>query len=85
MIALGFDAFWDYKADEFMRSNGGTDDLLISPHEASRQFAARWTMIPITRAMDTIVIEIGNAESTIWRALRKVADKHPDIIEWYRN
>jgi hypothetical protein len=39
-------------------------------------------MIPCTRAIDTLVINVGREPSSLKTVLAKVRDQHPDIIEW---
>lgn len=42
----------------------------------------RWVMIPLTRAIDTLVISLGTAPSPLRSVLRRAADQHPDFVEW---
>jgi hypothetical protein len=53
--------------------------------EPGHLVAARWLMIAATRAMDTLVIEIGDESDELRRALRKIADDMPDSINWVRS
>jgi hypothetical protein len=48
------------------------------------QFIARWMMIPLTRALDTLVIEIRDPQSVIADVLRAAAGESEckDIVEW---
>ena len=39
-------------------------------------------MIPLTRAIDTLVIGLGTAPGPLRSVLRRVADRHPDFVEW---
>jgi hypothetical protein len=75
----GLDDFFDYKVGEWH-----ADTMSITPdadHQASL-FAARWLMIPLTRAIDTLVIQVGNRSSPLKTALREVADACQDFVEW---
>ena len=45
-------------------------------------FAAQWAMIPMTRAMDTLVINISNRSSSLKDVLKAVYEKRRDYIEW---
>src|SRR5262249_9328628 len=74
----GLDDFYDYKIGEWHASNSGASD-------ADRQaclFAARWLMMPFTRAIDTLVIQFGARPSPLKAALREVADACQDFVEW---
>jgi len=55
----------------------GADDA-----QAARRSAARWMMIPCTRAIDTLVINVGREPSSLKTVLAKVRDQRPDIVEW---
>ena len=50
--------------------------------EAAGRHAARWIMIPLTRAIDTLVIGLSPGESPLRSALSKVAGRRPDFVEW---
>lgn len=58
------------------------DPLIESREEAAERHAARWTMIPLTRAIDTLVINVGPADGPLRSVLRRVADRRPDFVEW---
>jgi hypothetical protein len=75
----GLDDFYDYKVGDW-HANAPAD-----ASDADRQaslFAARWLMIPLTRAIDTLVIQVGGRSSPLKAALREVADACQDFVEW---
>lgn len=39
-----------------------------------------WLMIPLTRAIDTLVITLRDYDSTISKQILKIANEHPDYI-----
>lgn len=84
VINYGFDEFWDYKYRQRLALPRETDDLFITAEEEAREFASRWTMIPLTRAMDTLVINISNKPSRIREALEKTQAQRGDFMEWVR-
>ena len=51
--------------------------------QAKHLFAARWLMIPLTRAIDTLVIQVQSENHIVTKALRQVADERPELIEWH--
>ncbi|MGV2113736.1 RNA helicase [Agrobacterium salinitolerans] len=81
-INFGLDQLWDYKFNQMISSGRQTDDLLTSPEENAAAHAARWIMIPLTRAMDTIVVNVGAAPSLLKSALMVVHDKRRDFVQW---
>jgi Uncharacterized conserved protein (DUF2075) len=56
VFALRLDDLWQYKRQQALAEGVG-GDLLISPEEAADRAAARWLMIPLTRAIDTLGTE----------------------------
>lgn len=79
VIALGLDDFYDYKLAGAPAVAAGTvaDDSTIRG-----RFASRWVMIPITRAIDCLVLHISSRSSHIGSALKRVADRCSDYVEW---
>ncbi len=78
---LGFDEFYDWKLKD-QPENVKEGGLLVSPEQAARLRAAQWLMIPLTRAIDTLVIQVSDPDHDITEALRTTAKKCDDIVEW---
>ncbi len=53
-----------------------------SPEERRKEFAARWLLIPLTRAIDTLVLHIEDPNSHISRILKEIHGNNPEYIEW---
>lgn len=83
VFALGFDDFWDFKLNMGLRSATRSDDLYSTHETTAHAEAARWAMIPLTRAMDTLLLQISHRNTYAGAALRRVADRYPDFVEWY--
>jgi hypothetical protein len=80
VVLWGLDSFFEYKLSEWQaRQPGGA-----SPDADRRAglHAARWLMIPLTRAMDTLVIQVGQRPSRIRTVLERVADRCEDFVDW---
>ena len=82
VINYGLDELWDYKYAQWVNEGHQVDDLYTSDEELAKLHASRWVMIPLTRAIDTLVINIGAQQSFVRDALLKVAKARPDIIDW---
>lgn len=81
VICMDFDVFIKEKDSEYVE--GELDSLLLeSPEEHKKKYIYNWVMIPLTRAIDTLVITLDDCESEIGRMLKAVADDNPDIISW---
>ncbi|OIR00561.1 hypothetical protein GALL_174340 [mine drainage metagenome] len=81
-VNYDLDQLWDYKARQWEADGRDHDPLIETREEAAARHAARWVMIPLTRAIDTLVIGLGTAPGQLRRVLRHVADQHPDFVEW---
>jgi hypothetical protein len=83
-INLGLDEFYDWKSKDF-----GT----VAPPQVHRaveqaipveEFVARWLMIALTRAIDTVVIELSTAPSGLKEHLRGLHNGTcADFMEWH--
>jgi hypothetical protein len=80
VVCLSMDGFFEYKTATFEPAVDA--DLFVDRDEQAVSFANRWMMIPLTRAIDTLVIHIEDKSHPIVGALQKVAGKFPDIVEW---
>jgi hypothetical protein len=70
VVCLGLDQFYQYKKTTLSE----TDDL--------QQSIARWLLIPLTRAMDTLVIQIESQDSPVYAALKEADQSYPGIVQW---
>ncbi|QBM74847.1 NERD domain-containing protein [Sphingomonas sp. AAP5] len=78
------DELWEYKSRQWFAEGHETDPLVETREEAAARHAARWIMIPLTRAIDTLVINVGSDPSPFRDALREVAERRDDIVQWVR-
>ncbi len=82
VINFQLDTLWDYKRSQWFSEGHVVDDLYRSAEESAAQHASRWVMIPLTRAIDTLVININQQDSFVRDALRKVYAKRRDFMDW---
>jgi hypothetical protein len=68
VFLFGLDQFFDAKRRDWQAPVDEDGGLHRDPTGPDRH-AARWCMIPLTRAMDTIVIELTNLESLLGKAI----------------
>lgn len=81
IVCMNFDEFIKEKDSEYVE--GEIDSLLLeSPEEHKKKYIYNWVMIPLTRAIDTLVITLSDCESEIGRTLKSIADENPDFITW---
>jgi hypothetical protein len=81
VIACGFDEFYLYK-EQIFREESIEKDLFFDPDEAAGEYAKRWLMIPLTRAINTLFLHIKDKNSYVGNILRSLHEKYPEDIEW---
>ena len=81
VTCLHLDDFIEYKFNTFEESKKREEALLDFNHKRNR-FVNHWSLIPLTRAIDTLVITIKNRDSNIANVLRKLHDENRDSVEW---
>lgn len=82
VINYAFDDFYEYKFDQWLASPPDLGGLFESKEELAAAFATQWMMIPLTRAMDTLVINVSQRSSVVKDALRSVHKRRSDFVEW---
>ncbi len=81
VTCLHLDDFIKYKFNTFEESKKREEALLDFNHKRAK-FVNHWTLIPLTRAIDTLVITIRDRDSDTGKILRKLYEENPDSIEW---
>lgn len=82
VVCLELDEFMRYKYETFEDIETEEEIAFMSYDEKRAKFVNLWTLIPLTRAIDTIIITIKNRNSLIANVLREVYLANPDTIEW---
>lgn len=82
VINIGLDEFFEFKQATADIDDKAREDMFFNEEEANLDFAKRWLMIPMTRAVDTLVIHITNPKSYIGQALMNLHEVYPDEIDW---
>ena len=81
VVCLELDEFIKYKMDTFLEEES-TELALASPSEKRDKFVYLWSLIPLTRAIDTLIITIDDRNSHVAKVLRNIYNENPDIIQW---
>lgn len=84
VFCFSLDSLYDYKIQGFEPTKGDKD-LFVSDDDAARRFAQSWLMIPLTRAIDTIVLHVTDAAHPVTQALRATAKKMPGAVHWHES
>jgi hypothetical protein len=77
VVCLDIDAFY---ARQLATRGDRVADMFERPEEAARRQAVRWCLIPLTRAIDTLVLQVtpGTELDTI---LCELASTNADFVE----
>ena len=84
VVCLGFDDFINYKTKHFYKShlyeNKQTSIVAMDTEEMCKQYVGLWSLIPLTRAIDSIIITLSNPNSQIAEVLSECSNK--DYVEF---
>lgn len=82
VVCFALDNFFDHKKDKAEISNDARESLFYDQDLASMEFAKKWLMIPLTRAIDALIIHIEDPHSYVGQVLKVVHEKYPDVVKW---
>lgn len=82
VINFGLDAFYEYKKSLWQPPATDEPGVFADDPALAHLFAARWIMIPMTRAIDTLVIQVGSTPSPVRDALTKATEACSDFVVW---
>jgi hypothetical protein len=81
-INYGLDQLWSYKFQQWFADQRETDNLYLTAEEMAKLHATRWVMIPLTRAIDTLVINVSTEASFLKAALEAAYRRRNDYVDW---
>lgn len=81
-INYALDELWAYKRQQWLAEAYPADDLYRTADELADAHASRWVMIPLTRSIDTLVINVGRQSSRLKNALMKASKRRGDFVQW---
>ncbi len=83
VVNFGLDEFFEYKrSNPEITKEQREEDMYFNEEEAALDYAKKWLMIPLTRAIDTLVIHISDRSSFVGKTLVELHNKFPSDIEW---
>lgn len=85
VVAEHLDTFFSKKAASFRPPTTMQQAFFNNDKDSANAVASKWAMIPLTRAIDTLVITIKDPRSTFGRAVLEVASKMRETVEVYRS
>lgn len=85
VVCLQFDKLLESKKQTFDENKNSDPLVLESKKEKLKKYFWMWTMLPFTRAIDTLIITIKDPDSEIGQILKKISDQNSDIVSWECN
>lgn len=82
VVCLDLDEFVRYKKDTYEGTIVEGELALETEEEKMKKFVYLWALIPLTRAIDTLIITVKSKDSEIGRKLYNIYSKHPDFVDW---
>jgi hypothetical protein len=82
VVCFALDVFFEHKQLTAEISDVARQDMFFEKEQAAIEYAKRWLMIPLTRAIDTLVIHVERADSYVGEVLRKLQEIYPHDVQW---
>jgi len=82
VVCLQLDELVRYKADTYEVEDGQQSLLQEDAQDRKDKFVYLWSLIPLTRAIDTVVITLRNPTGSFADRLKRLAVEMPDFVEW---
>ena len=81
-VCLNFDILVENKMNEFKDMDFSDSIVLESHEEQLRKYVYKWSLMPLTRPIDTLVITLRNPDSEIGKLIKKVAEPCKDFVDY---
>lgn len=79
VVCADFDDLISYKYNTY---KSGEHDLGFDLEINRKRYTYLWSLIPLTRAVDTLIITLRDPNSEIGVILKEIAEKHSDYVIW---
>lgn len=80
VCCLNFDEYMKIKEQQYDPNLESNALLLESATERKKKYLLNWAMIPLTRAIDTLIITLDDEKSYYSMQLLKLAEQHSDYV-----
>jgi hypothetical protein len=84
VFCFGIDEFFEHKRKHADIADSERLTLTFDAEASSLEFAKRWLMIPLTRAIDTLVLHVSDEDSYVGRLLMGLHERFPDQVDLTR-
>ena len=73
VVNFAIDELYDYKKEEYQPTASEKSDFLYDHNIAADRFAKKWLAIPMTRAIDTLVLNVRNPNHWLAQSLKAMS------------
>ena len=80
VCCMNFDEYMQIKEQQYDSNTEGNALLLESAEEKKKKYLLNWAMIPLTRAIDTLIITLHDERSHYSMQLLRLAEQYPDYV-----
>ena len=82
-MCIEIDELEKYLYKKFKDDEVNNELIVGNLDEKRHRFVYMWSLIPLTRAIDTLVITLKDPNSPIGLKLFELHKENPDFIEWH--
>ena len=83
LFCLDLDDFIQMKFDTYEHQGVIQRDIFDPDEkEIKNSHVFLWSLIPLTRPIDTLIITLNNSESEFARKLKELSNNHSDYVHW---
>lgn len=81
VCCLNFDEYMQTKESQFVPNTERNALFLQSSEEIKKKYMLNWALLPMTRAIDTLVITLKDENNIYSESMLRLAEQHPDYVE----
>jgi hypothetical protein len=82
VVCIEIDELVKYLSNKYKEETDNLELELESPEEKKNRYVYMWSLIPLTRAIDTLVITIKDKNSVIAKKLHELHKENSEFVEW---
>ena len=79
VVCIGLDRFYEHRLHH--AKLGQAQDLFDTPADFAHRQAIAWALIPLTRAIDHLVIQL-DGPGIVFNICRKLGQMYPEFVSW---
>lgn len=81
VVCMNFDDLIDSKHRHYIEPEGSSL-ALKSKEQLENEYVYLWSLMPLTRAVDTLVITLKKRDGEIVNVFKRIAQRHPDFVHF---